>query len=63
MKTVTIEIYYSREYQINPETEITPELLDGLEESFAESLDTQTILDNLDTTMTELVMVSERQGQ
>lgn len=62
MKSVKIEIYYSREYTINPETEITPELLDGLEESFAETLNTQTILDNLDTTIPELVITSEKLG-
>lgn len=50
MKTVKIELYYSREYEIQ---ETNAELLEQLEQQFAESLDTFTILDNLDTTITE----------
>jgi hypothetical protein len=50
MKTVKIEVYYSREYEVE---EINPELLNELELQFADQLDTLAILDNLDTTITE----------
>lgn len=50
MKTVKIELFYSREYEIQ---ETNAELLNELELQFADQLHTLAILDNLDTTITE----------
>lgn len=51
MQTIKIELYYSQEYTLEENQEITTEFLNDLEQEFAEHLDTFHILDNLDTTI------------
>ena len=60
MKTLKLELYYANEYPLADVEEIVmnsnmtlDDLIEGLKQDFAASLDTFTILDCLDATITE----------